>query len=93
MLAVSSPSLGQPLLDQPLFNALSASGIYVKKQAIAVPGPRSRFHSNFITRQSTEAAAGCGVTPFISFRRVYPIEAYPTGRTVDGIAVDNSGHP
>ncbi len=93
MLAVSGPGLSQPLLDQPFFNALAVSGIYVEKQAITIPGPRSGFHPNFITRQSTEAAAGFGVTPFISFRGVHAEEAYPTGRTVEGIAVNNPGHP
>ena len=93
MLAVSGPGLGQPLLDQALFNALSVSGIHVEKQAIAIPRPRSGFYPNFIARQSTEAAAGFGVTSFISFRRVYAKEAYPTGRTVEGIAVNNTGHP
>ncbi len=79
MLAVSGPGLGQPLLDQPFFNALSVSGIHVEKQSITIPGPRSGFHPNFITRQSAEAAAGFRVTPFISFRRVYTEETYPTG--------------
>jgi len=80
-------------LDQPFFNALSVSGIYVEKQSITIPGPRSGFHPNFLTCKSTEAAAGFGVTPFISFRRVYAKEAYPSGGTVEGIAVNNPGHP
>ena len=93
MLAVFGPSLGQPLLDQPFFNALAVSGIYVEKQAISIPRPRPGFYSNFVARQSTEAAAGLGVTPFISFRRVYAEEAYPACRTVEGIAVNNPRHP
>ncbi len=93
MLAVSGPGLGQPLLDQPFFNALSVSGIHVEKQAITIPRPRSGFYPNFIACQSAEAAAGFGVTLFISFRRVYAEEAYPTGRTIKGIAVNNPGHP
>ncbi len=93
MLAVSGPGLGQPLLDQPFFNALSVFGIYVEKNAITIPGPRSGFHPNFITRQSTEASAGFRETSFISFRRVYTEEAYPTGRAIKGIAVNNPGHP
>ena len=93
MLAVSGPSLSQPLLDQPFFNAFAVFGIYVEKQAITIPGPRSGFYPNLITRQSPEAAAGFGVTPFVSFRCVYSEEAYPAGRTVEGIAVNNPGHP
>lgn len=93
MLSVAGPGLGQPLLDQPFFNALSVSVIHVEKQAITIPGPWSGFHPNFLTRQATKAAAGFGITPFISFRRVDAKEAYPTGGTVEGIAVNNPGHP
>ena len=93
MLAVSGPGLGQPLLDQPFFNALPVAGIHVEKQAITIPRPRSGFYPNFIARQSTEASACLCVTFFISFRRVYAEEAHPTGRTIKGIAVNNPGNP
>ena len=93
MLAVSGPGLGQPLLDQPFLDALSISGIYIEEQAITIPVPRTGFHPNLTTSQPAEAASGFGVTLFVSFRRVCAEEADPTGRTVEGIAVYNPGHP
>ncbi len=92
MLAVSGPSLGQPLLDQPFLDALTVTGIYVEQQATAIPVPRSGFHPNLIARQLTEAASGFGVTLFVSFRRVCAKEAYPANKTVEGIAVNNPGY-
>lgn len=89
MLAVSGPGQGQPLLDQPFFDALSVSGIHVEKQPITITVPRSRFHPNSTTRQLAEAAPGFGVTPFISFRRVYSKEADSPVGGVQGISVNN----